>query len=60
MVFKGGGGADLERSKQYASLRIFSKKTDKLLLLNMCLLERVHLTDISVFFVIKYIERFEL
>ena len=52
------GEAYLERSKQHASLGIFSRKTDKLLLLNISLLERVHLTDVSVFFVVKSIERF--
>ena len=52
------GEAYLERSKQHASLGIVSRKTDKLLLLNISLIESVHLTDISVFFAVKNIKSF--
>ena len=54
--FKGGG---LPRTvKTTCFLGFFSRKTDKLVLLNISILESVHFTDISVFFVVKYIERF--
>ena len=44
---------------QYASLGYFSRKTVTLLLITIRLLLRVHLKDISVFFALKNIKRFE-